>query len=140
MKEPFQLDLFKKPKRWERIGGIAFDLGALATIILFILWFIGAIVGRAHAKDDGRYANSDLKQWFDSLQSGKGFCCAQADGHETTYKVIGASYYVPDPKNQGKFLQVPDEALIRRPNLYGRALVWFDYQGNVLCFLPGGGF
>jgi hypothetical protein len=25
-----------------------------------------------HARDDGRYANSPLKPWFDSLKSGKG--------------------------------------------------------------------
>ena len=29
---------------------------------------------------DGRYANSPLKQWFDSLRSGKGPCCSDADG------------------------------------------------------------
>ena len=29
---------------------------------------------------DGRYANSPLKQWFDSLASGKGPCCSDADG------------------------------------------------------------
>ena len=30
---------------------------------------------------DGRYANSPLKQWFDSLKSGKGPCCSDADGY-----------------------------------------------------------
>jgi len=35
----------------------------------------------AHARDpDGRYANSPLKQWFDTLRSGKGPCCSDADG------------------------------------------------------------
>jgi hypothetical protein len=29
---------------------------------------------------DGRYANSPLKQWFDSLRSGRGPCCSDADG------------------------------------------------------------
>ena len=37
---------------------------------------------RGEARDpDGRYANSPLKQWFDSLKSGKGPCCSDADGY-----------------------------------------------------------
>ncbi len=37
----------------------------------------------ALARDDGRYANSPLKGWFESLRSQKGYCCAEADGRET---------------------------------------------------------
>jgi len=37
--------------------------------------------GPGQARDpDGRYANSPLKQWFDSLKSGRGPCCSDADG------------------------------------------------------------
>jgi hypothetical protein len=36
--------------------------------------------GSATARDDGRYANSPLKPWFDSLRSAKGLCCSDADG------------------------------------------------------------
>ena len=32
------------------------------------------------AHDDGRFANSPLKAWFDQLASGKGLCCSFADG------------------------------------------------------------
>ena len=38
------------------------------------------LAGYAVARDDGRYANSPLKPWFDSLKSGKGPCCSDADG------------------------------------------------------------
>jgi hypothetical protein len=34
----------------------------------------------ALARDDGRYANSPLKFWFDRLASGNGLCCSFADG------------------------------------------------------------
>jgi len=34
-----------------------------------------------YARDDGRYANSALKPWFDGLRSGKGPCCSDADGY-----------------------------------------------------------
>ena len=33
-----------------------------------------------NARDDGRFANSPLKPWFDRLASGKGLCCSFADG------------------------------------------------------------
>ena len=34
----------------------------------------------SHARDDGRFANSPLKEWFDRLASRNGLCCAFADG------------------------------------------------------------
>ena len=34
----------------------------------------------ALARDDGRYANSPLKSWFDRLARGNGLCCSFADG------------------------------------------------------------
>src|SRR6202012_1806058 len=36
--------------------------------------------GLAIARDDGRYANSPLKPWFDGLRSSRGLCCSDADG------------------------------------------------------------
>ena len=36
--------------------------------------------GQPLARDDGRFANSPLKPWFDRLASGKGLCCSFADG------------------------------------------------------------
>jgi hypothetical protein len=33
-----------------------------------------------YARDDGRFANSPLKEWFDCLASRNGLCCAFADG------------------------------------------------------------
>jgi hypothetical protein len=51
---------------------------------------VGAVVGTLHkpvfvpihlnARDDGRFANSPLKEWFDRLASRNGLCCAFADG------------------------------------------------------------
>ncbi len=52
-----------------------FDRLMLAAALFFAF---GAPL--AQARDDGRYANSPLKQWFDSLKSGKGPCCSDADG------------------------------------------------------------
>ena len=52
------------------------SLGRTAVVVSILLG-----TGLAHARDDGRYANSPLKPWFESLQSkGGGHCCANADG------------------------------------------------------------
>ena len=34
----------------------------------------------AFARDDGRYANESLRNWFDNLTSSNGKCCSFADG------------------------------------------------------------
>jgi hypothetical protein len=51
--------------------------GTALLVIGMLLW-----AHYASARDlDGRYAQSPLKQWFDSLKSGKGPCCSDADGN-----------------------------------------------------------
>src|ERR1700730_17755438 len=73
----------------------------------------------ALARDDGRYANSPLKGWFESLRSQKGYCCAEADGRETEFDMRDNRYWVPV---NGVWTAVPDEALITEPNKLGRPM------------------
>jgi hypothetical protein len=94
---------------------------------------------------DGRYANSPLKQWFDSLKSGKGPCCSDADGSA----VSDADWETKDGKYrvrlEGQWWQVPDEAVITEPNRAGRTMVWPVYYRSldkldridIRCFMPG---
>ena len=46
-------------------------------------WSLGLVMlaTSAPARDDGRYANSPLKEWFESLSSELGPCCSDADGY-----------------------------------------------------------
>jgi hypothetical protein len=59
-------------------------VGSLASAAALDLQeFAQSVGGRrivALARDDGRYANSPLKSWFDQLASGRGHCCSFADG------------------------------------------------------------
>jgi hypothetical protein len=94
-----------------------------------------------HARDlDGRYANSPLKQWFDSLRSGKGPCCSDADGSalaDVDWESKGGHYRV---RLDGEWIDVPDEAVITEPNRIGRTMVWplRGYLGlTIRCFMPG---
>ena len=89
------------------------------------------------ARDDGRYANSPLKPWFESLHSGYGQCCSDADG-----------YVVADPDWESdhghyrvlidsEWVVVPNEAVITEPNRAGRTMVWpvkTAFGVSIRCF------
>src|SRR4051812_19157974 len=74
------------------------------TVVALILL---ALVIPAHARDDGRYAQSPLKPWFDSLKSGKGPCCSDADGtalSDVDWEAKGDHYRV---RIEGNWIDVP---------------------------------
>jgi hypothetical protein len=92
---------------------------------------------------DGKYAQSTLKPWFDSLHSNKGMCCSFADGRTVEDPDIdsrGGHYRV---RVDGQWIDVPDEALIDVPNKYGRPVVWpyvdSDGKTQIRCFISGAG-
>jgi hypothetical protein len=97
----------------------------------------------SRARDlDGRYAaqNPELHQWFESLRSGKGPCCSDADGSavsDVDWDTRAGHYRV---RIDGEWLDVPDEAVITEPNRIGRTMVWpiRGYLGiSIRCFMPG---
>jgi hypothetical protein len=115
------------------------------------------VTDRPVARDiDGRYAGSPLKAWFDGLRSGKGPCCADADGSalsdadwKTQHKVIGQTPGIGGPQAifsdyavniDGQWIDVPPEAVITEPNKVGHTMVWpiKGYLGiTIRCFMPG---
>lgn len=110
----------------------------LAALGLLVLVAAGA--GRTLARDDGRYADSPLKSWFDGLRSGNGPCCSDADGtalSDVDWDTRDGHYRV---RFNGEWLDVPAAALVTEPNRYGRAMVWpFWLEGRpqIRCFMPG---
>jgi hypothetical protein len=114
----------------------------MCKFVLLVALLVGA-VGSAVARDDGRYANGPLKDWFDHLASDKGMCCSFADG----FSVSDVDWEMKDGHYRvllhGEWMDVPDKAVVTGPNRYGRAVVWpyMDNQGNtnIRCFLPGAG-
>ena len=96
--------------------------------------------GVAIARDDGRYAGSPLKPWFDTLKSSKGLCCSDADGFAVSdpdWESKDGHYRV---RLEGEWVMVPDDAVITEPNRAGRTMVW-PVKGSlgisIRCFLPG---
>lgn len=99
-------------------------------------------ISPALAHDDGRYADSSLKPWFDNLSSGLGRCCSDADGVKISnadWRSIGGHYEV---RLEGRWMRVPDRAVITEPNLARETMVW-SIKGEgwpapgILCFMPG---
>ena len=112
---------------------------ALAIILVAL-----AVASAAVARDNGRYAGSPLKPWFDSLKSGKGPCCSDADGSavaDPDWESKDGHYRV---RLQEQWVDVPDDALITEPNRAGRTMVWPIYTNGwghpgilIRCFMPG---
>jgi hypothetical protein len=112
----------------------ALGLGLVALLLI-------ASAHLVHARDpDGRYANSPLKQWFDSLKSGKGPCCSDADGSavsDVDWESKDGHFRV---RIEGEWFDVPEDAVITEPNRVGRTMVWplRGYGGmTIRCFMPG---
>ncbi len=115
-----------------------------ACAIAIVVLCIGAFASNTlSARDDGRFADSLLKPWFDKLASGKGLCCSFADGvkvEDVDWDTQDGRYRV---RLQGQWVVVPDMALVTEPNRFGPAVVW-PYQDaagatQIRCFLPGAG-
>lgn len=120
------------------------------ALVFFLLLLVVPAIGR---DPDGRYANSPMKPWFDSLHSGKGPCCSDADGSvvkDADWESVNDSakpsvhYRV---RLEGNWVDVPDDAVLTQPNLYGRTMVWPIYYRSsfgdvtthiqIRCFIVG---
>jgi hypothetical protein len=92
------------------------------------------------ALDDGRYGRSPLKPWFESLESEIGKCCTDADGYIVTdadWESVRGRYRV---RIDNEWIDVPENAVVKQPNLFGRTMVWRHYidgHPRVRCFMPG---
>jgi hypothetical protein len=115
--------------------------GRLLTVVALCITLL--VPSAVSARDDGQFANSPLKTWFDRLASGKGLCCSFADGvsvEDVDWDTQGGSYRV---RLAGQWVVVPEAAVVTEPNKFGPAVVW-PYQDaggatQIRCFLPGGG-
>jgi hypothetical protein len=107
-------------------------------LVLMALTVVPA--GLVVARDDGRYTNSPLKPWFDSLRSRQGYCCSDADGvviADPDWDAKDGHYRV---RLDGQWINVPDDAVITESNRAGRTMVWpirTSLGISIRCFLPG---
>ena len=115
-------------------------LGVICCATLSLPFFPGLGLARDL---DGKYANSPLKRWFDSLESRRGLCCSAADGQsveDVDWDTKDGKYRV---RLDSQWIEVPPDALVTAPNKFGLAVVWpyKDSEGRtqIRCFIPGAG-
>jgi len=121
----------------------------MILVALAVVFIVGGRIAApdiAAARDlDGRFANSPLHNWFESLHSDKGPCCSDADGtalSDVDWEVRDGHYRV---RIEGQWWDVPEEAVIKEPNRSGRTMVWPVYYREldsllrieVRCFIAG---
>ena len=110
---------------------------AISTLCIAVLF-----PNHSSAGDNGQFANSPLKQWFNKLASEKGLCCSFADGvsvKDVDWDAQDGHYRV---RLSGEWVDVPDTALVTEPNRFGPAVVWPYEEGGrtqIRCFMPGAG-
>jgi hypothetical protein len=132
-----------RPKAYAAPADFAVTTKYRLTIAVALACITVFVPNHSHARDDGRFANSPLKPWFDRLASGKGLCCSFADGfsvQDVDWDTQDGHYRV---RINGQWFDVPDEAVVTEPNRFGPAVVWpyNDRYGNtqIRCFIPGAG-
>lgn len=102
----------------------------------------------ATARETGqlRVVSPEMTGWISKQTDQFGICCGGTVGALRTQTVAwnraGGFYRV---KVDNRWLFVPDEAIIKSSNRLGDAVVWVEYEGDVLsgeltplvrCFLP----
>jgi hypothetical protein len=115
----------------------------IATLLIFICPI-------SYAHDHGQFvsSSSETKAWFNGLRADHGqgvSCCADADGtalSDVDWTTKNGHYQV---KIEGEWINVPEGAVIEKPNIIGKTIVWpypiRDVDGHqtfgIRCFLPG---
>jgi hypothetical protein len=91
--------------------------------LLAALLLVGCSIANAH--DPKR---PDLDDWYRGLQSsGAGHCCDKSEAKQldgSDWDMKDGHYRV---RFKGDWLDVPDNALVKQPNLVGPALVWIYF-------------
>ena len=104
----------------------------MRTVLILLL-----LCSPALAHDAG---HPELNEWFNRLASGRGLCCSFADGSavgDVDWESKDGHYRV---RLEGRWIDVPDDAVVTEPNRAGRTMVWpmrFEGETFIRCFMPG---
>ncbi len=88
----------------------------MRIVLIFLL-----LCSPALAHDAG---HPELNEWFNRLASGRGLCCSFADGSavsDVDWESKDGHYRV---RLEGRWIDVPDDAVVTEPNRAGRTMVW----------------
>jgi hypothetical protein len=85
----------------------------------------------------------EIRRWIEGLTDKQGrSCCASADGYRPSEVEYDTEHNHYTALVNGRWIDIPNEAVLTVPNKKGIALLWYYMSGNtvvVRCFLPGSG-
>ena len=119
-----KLSIAMRPKAYAAPVDVVVTRRDRLTMAVAVVCISVFVPNHSRSRDDGRFANSPLKEWFDRLASKNGLCCAFADGvsvQDVDWDTQDGHYRV---RIQGEWIEVPDAAVITEPNRFGPAVVW----------------
>lgn len=115
-----------------------FVMAILLAVSIGLLLF----ATKSHAMEGDGHSMSPHKEWFASLKNRLGdACCSDADGTallDADWEADANGKY--RVRIDGEWHVVPDEAVLKGPNMDGRTIVW-PLNGalgfRIRCFIPG---
>jgi hypothetical protein len=66
--------------RWGAASALESTMQRLTGLLVLTLCTGLFVPNHSFARDDGRFTDTPLRQWFDQLASARGLCCSFADG------------------------------------------------------------
>ncbi len=130
-------------------------------ILLTLLFLLIATPAAAHDWTHRDFARNTIQQreWLQKQRRPftKLSCCNEADGEQVDEEIryddkgIGR-YWIQSKHTRGQWMLVPEEAIIREPNMHGRPVAWFrwvshdgsfaavprpDMTPTIFCYAPG---
>ena len=125
------------------ISGIVWMLAKVGSVAAILITVIGIAMIISSPLWGHSHDRPGLDDWYSGLKSGRGPCC-DGPGKDAKYlesddwESNGGHYRV---RLYGKWIDVPDEAVLKEPNKDGRTRVWpikyFNGQIFIRCFIPG---
>ena len=109
------------------------------ALLAFVLGFsLVYVIHTAWGHDHNR---PELDKWFQELRRPNGVSCCEGSEakhvEDADWDSDNGHYKV---RLDGQWVEVPDEAVVKEPNLAGPTLVWpRNINGTIyiMCFLPG---
>lgn len=100
----------------------------------------------AMARDNGQWKNADAstRQWLRDQKSPKTgmSCCNESDGEQVQEDIREGHYWIRGG-NFSDWTLVPDDVVLRGPNMHGQPVVWSRVQivgkPSIYCYAPGAG-
>src|SRR5262245_23617447 len=109
--------------------GCGGNWGIVRTLAQGLTFIVFSFPASAHLQH-GEWSKlpPEIKRWFQDqrIPNNPAFsCCNEADADEVEEDIRGGQYFIRSDMTGGQWVQVPDEAIIRTPNKFGRPVAWW---------------